>query len=381
MNNNKVGANNREHLMRKIMKLTIAAILLGSPALSGGWEASRLDSSMMYKDGSYAEVGTSSIDYDIKGTTQASKTHKMAKDQTRITLGFKTQYDNFDVGLTSYMSGAIQMDGQSAHVTGCPGTPAACSVVPSADVEVDSLALLARYRINENMSVIGGVNRYDVSNGKVTTLGGYYVVSGDEFAPIAGAAYENQEIALRVELLMQLETDVPLTASSSTSPAVATTSITGAKMAIPQTLTLNLQSGIAEDTLLFGSIHKTDWKSAQIVIPANAVGPVAATGSDFANSTAYSIGLGRKINDNLSVLGSYSMEDGSGATGTSPFTMTDGNQTLGLGARYTMDNMTFSAGYSYAKVGDVKVTHSSGLTADYKDNKVTGFGLKLGFSF
>jgi long-subunit fatty acid transport protein len=367
--------------MKNLMNFTLAAVLLASPALSGGWEAGRLDSSMMYKDGSYAEVGTSSIDYDINGTTQASKKHKMAKDQTRTTLGFKTQYGNFDIGLASYMSGAIQLDGQSAHATGCPTPAALCSVVPTADVELDSLALIARYRINENMSVIGGINRYDVSNGKVQTLGGYYVVSGDELVPVAGAAYENKEIALRVELLMQIETDMPLTAASSTNPAVATTSITGAKMAIPQTLTLNFQSGIAEDTLLFGSVHKADWKSAQISIPANAVGPVAAVSSDFANSTAYSIGLGRKINDNFSVLGSYSMEDGSGATGTSPFTLTDGNQTIGLGARYTRDNMTISAGYSYAKVGDVKVTHATGLTADYKDNKVTGLGLKLGFSF
>ena len=367
--------------MKNLLKVTFVGMLLASPAFSGGWEASRLDSSMMYQDGSYAEVATSSADYDIKGTTQAGKKHKMAKDQTRTTLGFKTQFGDFDVGLTSYRSGAIQMDGANGHSAGCSlANLAACSVVPSADVEVNSLALLAKYRINENMSVLGGLNRYDVSNGKVTTLLGHYVVSGDEMAPIIGAAYENREIALRAELVMQIETDVALTAASSTSPAVATSAVTGAKMVLPQTLTLNLQSGIAEDTLLFGSIHKADWKDAQIVIPANAVGPVAATGSAFSNSTAYSIGLGRKLTDDLSVLGSYSMEDGGGATSTSSFTMNDGHQTLGLAARYTRDNMTITGGYSYAKVGDVKVT-SSGLTSDYKDNKVTGFGFKLGFSF
>ena len=364
--------------MKNLINLSLAAMLLASPALSGGWEASRLDSSMMYQDGSYAEVGTSSIDYDINGTTQAGVKYKMAKDQTRTTLGFKTQYGDFDVGLTSYMSGAIQLAGQSAHGAGCPGNPAACSLVPTTDVTVDSLALLARYRINDNMSVLGGLNKYDVSNGKVQTASGYYVVSGDELAPIAGAAYENKEIALRVELMLQVETDVALSAQSSQSPLVATTSVAGAKMAIPQTLTLNVQSGIAEDTLLFGSVHKADWKTAQIVIPTN--GAVPPAGSDFANRTAYSIGLGRKLNDSLSVLGSYSMEEGSGPTGTSPFTVTDGNQSLGLGVRYTKDNMTISGGYSYTKVGDVKVTYS-GLTSDYKDNKVTGLGLKLGFSF
>ena len=244
--------------MKNLIKFTFAAAMLGSPVFSGGWEASRLDSSMMYQDGSYAEVGTTSADYDIQGTTQAGKKHKMAKDQTRTSLSFKTQYGDFDMGLTSYRSGAIQMDGGNAHSAGCPRNLAMCSVVPSADVEVNSLALLARYRINENMSVLGGLNRYDVSNGTVTTLLGHYVVSGDEMAPIVGAAYENKEIALRAELVMQIKTDVALTAASSTAPAVATSAVTGATMVLPQTLTLNLQSGIAEDTLLFGSTHKAD---------------------------------------------------------------------------------------------------------------------------
>ena len=382
MNTNKVSVNNRERMMKKLSKFTIAVALLASPALSGGWEASRLDSSMMYQDGMYAEVGTSSIEYDVNGTTQAGKTHKMSKDQTRTSLGFKAQYGDFDIGLASYMSGAIQLDGQSAHAAGCPGNLAACSVVPTADVTVDSLALLARYRINDNMSVLGGLNRYEVSNGKVQSASGYYVVSGDEMAPVAGAAYENKEIALRVELILQTETDVALNASSSLSPLVATTAVTGAKMVIPQTVTLNFQSGIAEDTLLFGSVHKADWKTAQISIPANAGnGPTPAIGSDFANRTAYSIGIGRKLSDSISVLGSYSTEGGGGATSTDPFTLRDGNQTIALGARYTYENMTVSGGYSYTKVGDVKVTHATGLTADYKDNKVTGIGLKVGFSF
>ena len=376
-----VGINNREHNMKELIKFSLAAAMLASPAFSGGWEASRLDTSMMYQDGMYAEVGSSSIDYDVNGTTQASKTHKMAKDQTRTNLGFKAQYGDFDIGLATYMSGAIQLDGQSAHSTGCPGTLAACSVVPSADVTVDSLALLTRYRINENMSVLGGLNRYEVSNATVTSLGGYYVVNGDEIAPIAGVAYENKEIALRVELMLQTETDVTLSASSSTSAAVATTAVTGAKMVIPQTLTLNFQSGIAEDTLLFGSIHKADWQTAQINIPANATGPVAAIDSDFGDRTAYSVGIGRKITEDISVLGSYATEDGGGATSTDPFTLTDGSQTLAVGARYTYENMTISGGYSYTKVGDVTMTHSTGLSSTYTDNKVTGLGLKIGFSF
>ena len=179
--------------MKKLLKFTIAGMMLASPVISGGWEASRLDSSMMYNDGGYAEVGTSSITYDVRGATQAAVTHKMAKDQTRTAFGFKQQFGDFDVGLSNYLSGAIQLDGQAtaAQGTGCSpltGVVAPCSVVPSADVEARSTALMARYRVNENMSVLGGLNRYSVSGATVTTLSGHYEVSGDEMAPIAGAA-------------------------------------------------------------------------------------------------------------------------------------------------------------------------------------------------
>ena len=108
----------------------------------------------------------------------------------------------------------------AAQARGCsPLTPAVvapCSVVPSADVEATSLALMARYRINDNMSVLRWIKPIQrVQTANVTTLSGYYVVSGDEMAPVAGAAYENKEIALRVELLVQVEIDMALTAASS----------------------------------------------------------------------------------------------------------------------------------------------------------------------
>ena len=149
--------------MKILLKYTLAGMLLASPAFSGGWEASRLDSSMMYQDGSYAEVGTSSISYDIIGKTQATAgtSHKMAKDQTRTSLGFKMQYGDFDIGLTNYLSGAIQLDGQAtaAHKAGatCPTAGAGialCSTVPSGDVDMKSLALLGRYRLNDNISFL-----------------------------------------------------------------------------------------------------------------------------------------------------------------------------------------------------------------------------------
>lgn len=372
--------------MKNLMKFTIAGFILGSPAFSGGWEASRLDTSMMYNDDGYAEVATTSITYDVSATSGANVgavKHGMAKDQTRTSFGFKSQFGNFDVGLSSYNSGAIQLDGQA--------TAAGVSLVPSADVTARSLALMGRYRINENMSAFAGLNRYTVATSTVTTIAAAYEVSGNEIAPVIGAAYENKEIALRVEAIIQAETDMALTAKSAAVAAgglAAAAAVPGSStLVIPQTITLNFQSGIAEDTLLFGSIHQADWDNAQINIPANAATGAIQIGSSFTSKTAYSVGLGRKISDDVSLIASYSAEDGGGSTSTDAFTLTDGYQTLGVAARYTRDNMTFTAGYGYTKVGDVDVTLDLTalgmpiLTADYNDNDISAIGVKIGFSF
>ena len=358
---------------------------------AGGWDAGTLDTSFMYNEGGYVELSTAPITSNIKANIQGQTAkHKMAKDQTRSSFAVKMEYGDFDFGLVSYMSGAIQLDGQSAHAAGCnPATAAIalCSVVPSADVKMNSLAVLGRYKFSDTFSVIAGANRYSLDSGaSVTTLTGYYEVSGEQIVPTYGAAYEMSDIALRVELIAQPQTNISnFAAKSSLASSIATTAVSGESMKIPQTMTLNFQSGIAEDTLLFGSVRQASWKNAQIDIPVN--GSVAEVKSDFANRTAYSFGLGRKFTDEFSGSISYATEAGGGSTTNDAFTLRNGHQTLNIGGRYTVDNMTISAGLSYTMTGDVDLTHlkddgtASGLTASYKDNTVTAFGLKVGFSF
>jgi len=64
----------------------------------------------------------------------------------------------------------------------------------------------------------------------------------------------------------------------------------------------------------------------------------------------------------------------------------NGYQSVSLAARYTMDNITITGGYNYTMPGDVDLAHESGgvpsgLTASYKNNNVSAFGLRVGFSF
>ena len=87
---------------------TLGALALSTTAAhSGGWETGRLDTSFLYEDGNYVELSYGNLNYSVNGTTQAGVTHPMAKDQTRHPFQASSKLEDFDIGLTSFGSGAI----------------------------------------------------------------------------------------------------------------------------------------------------------------------------------------------------------------------------------------------------------------------------------
>jgi long-chain fatty acid transport protein len=353
---------------------------------AGGWETGKLDTSFIYNEGSYAELSYGNLDYSVSGTTQAGVSHDMAKDQTRMSLSGKFQVGSFDIGLTSFSSGAIQMDGQNASGAGClyPTAPTTCSVVPSADVSMDTQAILSRYKINENFSVIGGIRQVNLKDSSVTTLGTTYNIDAtSKTGRVYGLAYERPEIALRLEVLRSEKMTFGLNGNAMSGVAP----ITGSGMAVPEATTISFQTGIAKDTLLTASAHRVLWAASQINVLVPAAGTALDISSDFADTTSYSLGIGRALSDATAVNVSYSWEAGSGATSTDPFKMSNGSKTLSLGVRHTIADITLSAGIGYTQAGDVNVTHMaaptipSGLTATYENNSVVSFGVKVGYSF
>ena len=99
--------------MKKIIITSIISAFISSPVLSGGWETGRLDNSFMYEDGNYGQFGVLSVNYDVGATIQhpLAPKHKMANNQNRSAFAVKMGLGDFDLGLTRYHSGAIQLDG------------------------------------------------------------------------------------------------------------------------------------------------------------------------------------------------------------------------------------------------------------------------------
>jgi long-subunit fatty acid transport protein len=284
------------------------------------------------------------------------------------------------------------------------GNPGNGTAIPSANAEITTLSFMSKYSFSENFDVLLGVNQNTLAASTATTSRGTYKISGKSgMGEIYGVAYSKPEIALRVELLAQPK--AKMTTSTNYVPSAYGVLTIAAALAggdsdctvvpaggvnfnstlnRPETYTLNLQTGIAENTLLIGSIHKTNWSKAQIDVPTGGCS-ASATGSKFTDTTTTKVGVGRKLSDNWSVLASYQQETGGNKTTTSLFTVNNGYQSINLGVSYTVDNITISGGYSYTDIGDVAVVIPVSGTdttyATYKNNSASALGLKVGVSF
>ena len=162
---------------------------------------------------------------------------------------------------------------------------------------------------------------------------------------------------------------------TTTSVPAAGTPLADTEASIPESFTLDFQTGIAANTLLFGSIHHAKWDDAHIYFDGS-----SEPKSSWEDSTTYSLGVGRKLNDNWSISGSFNYEAGGDKAGESLLSTTNGVRGVSLCAKYTRDNMSVSAGVNYSELGDKDVT-SLAATGNFNDNSAVTMGMKVGFSF
>ena len=374
--------------MKKIIYTGLAALLCSIPFVANaeGLERINIDPSFMFKEGSNAEIGFANIDPSlpaVKGTGSAFTFQSgldVGKSFSALTGSVKTEMgDNFDLGLF-YTSQGNGVGLDYGTITGLQG-----NVTIKADLEIPTLAAIGKYQINDAMSVFIGAKQASVKSGATLKLGSdtdnnvvpdvtshWELAKKSGIGAVYGAAYEMPEIALRV--VLTIEDDIDLKIPATAKGGIAATGT--ATASIGDAMSLNFQTGVAEDTLLFGNIRRSNWKDNQVKVPYAVVGLQQI--SSFSDGDSYSLGIGRKINDDLSVSisGFY---DGSSGGSISELAPTGATRTLSLGGRYAIaDNADLSFGGSYSQRGDA-------LTANYKasltDSKVISLGAKVAFSF
>ncbi|MFN4153441.1 MAG: outer membrane protein transport protein [Paracoccaceae bacterium] len=362
--------------MKNVMVAAAAAALSAGSAQAGGFERSATPLGFMFEKGNYAELSFGSVSPKVSGALIALPSVTTGNVTKRYsTLGLAVKSDiNAQISLGVTIDPTFGAD--VAYPTGT-GYPIAGSM---AKLRGETIALIGRYKINENMSVHGGLRSVGIGGNVSLSNSGFNFYRANfandrDVGYLIGAAYEKPEIALRVALTYSSETkhDLEATGFSAFAPGGIISGSTTVKL--PQSLTLDFQSGVAADTLVFGSIRWMDWSATRLDAPdAGSANPLVSYDHD---TITYNIGVGRRFSDAFSgaISIGYEKHHGGNVGNLGP---TDGQKSIQLGGTYTHQNMKITAGVRYVDVG--KATALSG-NGSFTGNKAVGFGMKVGFTF
>ncbi|ANB34821.1 long-subunit fatty acid transport protein [Rhodovulum sulfidophilum] len=354
----------------------LAAVTTG-PALAGGIERSVPSVGILFEQGNYVELGFSRFDPDVSGSVAGVfPSGEMAPGFNSYSFAYKGQFgENLHFALI--LDEPIGADIAYPAGTGYPSLAGA-----SADVDALGTTLMMRYEIPSNFSVIGGVRSLRTSGSvDLPQVASYRLDSSTEtdFGYLIGVAWEKPEIAARVALTYYSSITHDFTADESFTYPGLTPGKTSLETEIPKAVNLEFQTGIAMDTLLFGSIRWTEWSSFRITTPdyeAIVGRPIVSYDEDV---ITYNLGVGRKFNEHWSgaVLLGYERHEGNFKGNLGP---TDGFRSLGLAATYTSGQFKITGGVRYVEIGDAKTRLGSNPTR-FDGNDGVGFGLRVGYYF
>ena len=373
--------------------LSASAVLAATTTLAtaGGLDRSGQAIGILFEEGNYAEFSLGYTTPSVDGSDLATTGPTGEVADEFITAGFGLKYQ-----LNDNVSLALIIDEPYGSDISYP-TIATSLLLGGTRAVVDSYAVtgLARYKFNENFSVHGGLRYQEISanvslNGLAYAgLNGYNAAfaSDGAFGYVVGGAYERPDIALRVALTYSSEITHDLATQETISGApIAAPGTT--EVVAPESINLDFQTGIAQNTLLFGSVRYAKY-SDTIVAPAAfdaAVDGIPGNGTsltDIEDSFDYTLGIGYRFNEKWS--GSAAI--GYSSTGddnlVSPLAPTNGNRSLSLGARYTHNNMVISGGIRYTDLGNALPETGTPDTAraNFTDNSAVSVGMRIGFRF
>jgi long-chain fatty acid transport protein len=350
--------------MKDLLTVGAALMLTTTAAYAGGIDRSGQSVGAIFEQGTYVELSYGSVMPSVSGTF----THPFAGDFASgnatpsygsVGLAFKTDV-NEKVSLALIIDqpfGAdVNYDTAGYVLTGT-----------SANVASTAITVLGNYKFNENLSVHFGP-RYLSASGHYTAVANGVPLysstysSGSGIGYVAGAAYQRDDIALRVALTYSSAIDLALDGTVGDMNAT-----------MPQSVNLEFQSGVAANTLVFGSIRWAEWSEGHITD--TIAGELVSWDDDV---VTYSLGVGRKFSDTFSGAVSIGHEKALGGA-SSNLSPTDGYTSLSVGGTYTMaSGIELTAGVRYILAGD---TTTETIGAVFEDNSAVAIGVKVAYTF
>lgn len=378
--------------MKRYLATSAALAMVSGGAMASGLDRTGQPIGIIFEEGRYVEFSAATTSVDLSGNDRATRPDGTPLNPFQSATGdVGERFNMFGAGykqdINDRMSFAVIFDQPWGVDVNYPTSGSRLLNGTTAQADSNSLTALLRYKFNERFSVHGGI-RYQEIDGAINLAGGAYVgrIPGNTynvvvnkdgaFGWVAGVAYEIPEIALRAALTYssEIEHDFDLTETFAGAPILNTTSSTKTKT--PQSVNLDFQTGIAADTLLFGGIRWAEHSVTDLV-----PGRLGADLIDLDDSFTYTLGVGRKFNENWSGSLALIYADVDGDKNVSPLAPTHGYEAVRLAVQYKQDQMTVSAGLRYTMLGDAVASPSGNPVTNFEDNDAVSFGLKVGFHF
>ncbi|WP_180077304.1 OmpP1/FadL family transporter [Acinetobacter sp. YH12251] len=404
--------------LNSLTKAIIISLMPATTAIAGGLDRSGQSISAFLQPGNYAEAGISILDPNVSGQdTDKNSASDMAGDYYFPHAALKIQAtDKISVGLIydQPFGADAEYSGQNNFVE---NRPLPFQGNTSVVVDTQNLSLLVGYQPNENWNVYAGAV-YQTVDGTVLLRGktysafnGYDFRTGEDESVgwLAGVAYQIPEIALKASVTYRSEIDhemnayerfnaVGMTGNDALNGAM--TVINSAKgeteLTTPQSVNIDFQTGIMENTVAFANVRWVDWSKFKVqpykfgklseTLGQSGMVPTKPNGFNLIDykddQISANIGVGRKFTDRWAANVSIGWDSGAGNPVTT-LGPTEGYWNIGTGVRFSpATNYFIGAGIKYFWLGDADaVTGAHTPAGTFADNHAIAYGLNVGYSF
>lgn len=348
----------------KLVSAACAATVAAGAAHAGGIERRGDPSQILFEEGNqYLEFSVTHVAPNVSGTNTTAApvgaTGNITESYQNWAFGYKHELNDkitLAFVLDEPVGADVNYDTAGAFFSGS-----------SASVDSIAATALMKYQFTDRFSAYGGLKLQGLS-GAITVQpfgGGPYVLNVDkdyQLGYLVGAAYEVPEIAMRVALTYESEIEHEFRDNSGNPFKVKT----------PQSVTLHAQSGIAANTLLFGSIRWREWTEFNVSPPEFPANPIASGTSDI---WTYTLGVGRKFSDKWSGAFSLGYEKDNGDV-VGNLSGTDGYWSYGVAAIYQGEGYKITTGVRYIDLGSANTN-----VANFSGNDAVAVGMKVGWTF
>lgn len=360
-----------------------ALAMVGGASYAGGIDRSGQGVNILFEEGNYAQITFSVVNPNVDAQPNETLAAVPIPGATIPAFDVAQSYSDFSLGykheVNDKLDIAIIYDNPfGAHVDyGLNGNLLQGGM---AEVNTNALTGLLQYQLGNGFSVHGGIRLLEVDGVINNSLGLLDASSDIDFGGVVGVAYEKPEIALRVALTYSssIAADLSGTRSDNDGSNPAARDLT---VDFPESVNLDFQTGVAANTLVFGSIR---W----VGLSGTDVNTVDGEWVNFEDDvTTYNLGIAQRINDKLSLALRFGYE----APGTRPsntaLSPSTGSRSIGIAGTYQLnETISLSGGITYAKLGDQSFLLNNpllppGAGYDYQDSDAIGVGFRIGMRF